>query len=549
MKLYQAYKTSISAVLHIAVLLCYPLVVVASLGIVLIPFFRAYLKETIGFGLLTGLFIAVFFLVSNTSFRRTFLIVSYLVLAFLAFLKLSFYYHYGVKLSASALFVIFETNTTEASDFLSNYFDLKIILLLILFLLPLFFLRKLFSSKSNLFKFREAFQLRTKSLKFRIPILLLIVILGYGIQSKFKAENIFLTSFSSYEEYVITKNILKDNLAKTHSDVFSDVTSEKGRQTYVIVIGESTSSWHMQLYGYHRNTNPLLTEIKDELTIFDSIITPDVHTILALEKILTLSDAKEPNKKSNGSIVQLANHAGFTTYWLSNQRPVGLHESVSTLIGNAATQKNFIATDNYNYDIHDENLFPFLDQILKNSIEKKVLFIHLIGTHGTYKKRYPVAYERFTEKSPNLKYHHKKAISTTNDYDNAVLYNDFIVRTIIEKVRNVDDKSYVAYFSDHGDEVYDTMDLMGHNSYHATPPMHEIPFIVWFSEKYKANRSFSTPKDSLSKRRYSLEDFIHTFSEISDITFKEFDPSKSIFNTEFIKRTRFIKTDVNYDKR
>ena len=35
-------------------------------------------------------------------------------------------------------------------------------------------------------------------------------------------------------------------------------TKEAGKELYVVVIGESLNENHMSLYGYHRNTTPLL---------------------------------------------------------------------------------------------------------------------------------------------------------------------------------------------------------------------------------------------------------------------------------------------------
>jgi heptose-I-phosphate ethanolaminephosphotransferase len=92
------------------------------------------------------------------------------------------------------------------------------------------------------------------------------------------------------------------------------------------------------------------------------------------------------------------------------------------------------------------------------------------------------------------------------------------------------------------------MDFLGHNEYHATRPMYEVPFIVWFSDAYK-NKIRNYKDDLIVHRPYSLEDFIYTFSEISQIQFKGFDEKRSIFNPKFIKKTRWIKENIDYDNR
>ncbi|MEJ6791612.1 MAG: sulfatase-like hydrolase/transferase, partial [Lacinutrix sp.] len=136
-----------------------------------------------------------------------------------------------------------------------------------------------------------------------------------------------------------------------------------------------------------------------------------------------------------------------------------------------------------------------------------------------------------------------------NEYDNAIRYNDFVVREIIEKVKSKNENSYVLYFSDHGDEVFDTIDFVGHNEYHGTKPMYEVPFVVWFSKKYKQTNPELFNIENIHQRPYLLEDFIHSFSNISNITFDKYETEKSIFSNKFSIKKRLIKKGEDYDKR
>jgi len=379
--------------------------------------------------------------------------------------------------------------------------------------------------------------------------LMLLIASAYVIHHKFSKENIILMSLSSIEDYKETKTLLKKNLAKPTTSVFKNVSASTNASTHVVIIGEATSRWHMQLYGYGRETNPRLTDIQDELLVFDSVITPHVHTILALEKMFTLSNYDHPDLATNGSIVQLANQANYETYWISNQKPVGLHESIPTLIGSAAKHKYFLATDDYTYDIYDETVLPVLETILKNQVKRKLIFIHLIGAHAAYEHRYPESFNYFKDPSSATKFQYKEALETINHYDNAIRYNDFIVREIIEQVKSQNTVSAVSYFSDHGDEVYDTMELEGHNEYHATRPMYEIPFVVWLSDAYKERNSSLLKQSNLTKRRYNLEDFIYSFSTLYNIEFNNLNQTRSVFDSLYIKRPRLIKKGEDYDTR
>lgn len=519
-----------------------PFVVVLCAGLFIIPSHN-YVGEVVAFGVMT---IAVFLLCDYflaTRIYKSILVLGCAFLAFFSFVKLSFYHQYNVPISSSALYVIFESNRGEASDYLSNYFNNVTYLLAILVLVPLlFFLKNLFRKK----KFQQTIPKRT----FLHKSVLLVTAFScvFVIHKNFRTQNIPYATLATWDDYLAAKEQLKDALAIPTSKAFTAIKSKDIQQTYVVVLGESTSRLHMQLYGYHRETNPKLTEIKNELIVMDSVITPHVHTITALEKILTLADTQTKKPHPNGSIIQLANQAGFKTYWLSNQKPVGLYESIPTIIGSAAENTRFMATDDYNYEIYDGALLPALDEILKDKKEsKKLIFIHLIGTHLRYEKRYPKAFEKFTTPSKKLKFKHDRAIAQTNSYDNATLYNDYILREIIEKLREEDRYSYMAYFSDHGDDVYDTMDLVGHNEYHGTPPMFEVPLLFWLSEKYRQQNP--TPFQEYTSRRYSLEYFPHTFAQLSSIQFNGYDASKSVLDSTFIARKRIIKDSIDYDKR
>lgn len=530
-------KKRIYSLIKLGIPFCFPLFLLVIIGFFVISDSVEYVKECIAFCLLSFAFFLLLLFIKSFRARYFFSCLTLAFLFFLLAIKLSFYSHYGVKLNASALFVIFETNGTEASDFLSNYFNFTVVSLLILFFVVFFISIALLKKQKQ-----TNFHLNTIN---KIISFILILLSFFIIHFKFTQHSILFSSFISFSEYKTVKANLKKNLAQPLSHFNNAEAKTNKQQTYVIVIGESTTRWHMQLYGYGRETNPKLTEIRQELTVFNNVIAPNVHTLRALDKTLTLSDILSPYKEENTSIVQLANAAGFTTFWLSNQKPVGFYESVPTIISNAAQHKKYINTDGYQYD---GALLQHLEDALNNKASKKVIFLHLIGTHGSYKRRFPPKFDYFND-MPNTLYPSNTSKNLINAYDNAVLYNDFIIREIIEKVRSKNENSYVAYFSDHGDEVFDTFDFVGHNEYHGSKPMYEIPFILWFSEAYKENNKSIFEIKDLTNRPYIMEDFIHSFSEISNISFDAFNYEKSIFNINFKTKTRLVKKGEDYDKK
>lgn len=530
-------NVSYKSLFQFGLLIAYPWFLFIIIGFFSIPHRLNFLKESIAFGLLTGLVFSIIILFPIKKIRYYLFLIFAFLLAFIVALKLSFYYHYQVKLSASALFLIFETNNVEAKDFLAFYFNYAVIIIFILALLPVFII-----AFSNYLQKSVKKLLNNQTVN---PVvigltLLFCVFAVFQINKRFRPYNLILTYVDSYQEYIVIKELLKENISQPKSKYLEVEKNVIEPQTHVIVIGESTSKKHMQLYGYSRETNPKLTEIENELLVFDSVITPNVHTILALDKILTLSNNKTPHKEENASIVQLANQSGYTTYWLSNQRPVGMFDALATQIGTASNYTHFLATDNYSAINYDAVLLPKLKEILNDSHDKRIIFMHLAGTHIDYTKRYPKNFNYFSEENTTKT---KKQNIHINAYDNAIRYNDYIIREIIETLREANTKSYMLYFSDHGDEVFDTIDFVGHNGYHNTPAMYQIPFVLWFSN------SFNIPENITldTKRTYDLENFFHSFSNLTKLSFKGLDSTKSIFSKYYIKTPLLIKDKTYYE--
>lgn len=517
-------------------------------GLFVIPNQEDIIRDSLNVIICNGVFLAIVVIAPFKSLKKVIALSLLLLLCLTWWFKLSFYEIYQTKLSASALFVIFETNAQESLEFLKVYLNSFIIVLALVYLAYYVFTVKLIYSGRIILGLNGISKKRKYTLKILSFFFLLVGLAA--IPWKFSDYNLFYKANASYKEYQITRNLFKEELAQPLSSALNEVKSlSNAPKLGVVIIGESTSRTHMGLYGYWRNTNPRLTSLKDELLVGKDVITPHVHTILALENILTFTSLDNKKPQQNASVIQLANEAGYETYWISNQRPVGINETTSTLIGSAAAHKKYLSTNDYNRQSYDGVLLPELKKVLSDTSTKpKLIFLHLIGTHLGYDKRYPAAFDKFKDR-PKTKFPKAKAYQLINQYDNAVLYNDFIVDQIIEDVKAQKENSFVVYFSDHGDEVYETLDMAGHNEYYGSGAMFEIPFIVWTSQKYKANSSWWSQKETIGNRPYLLDDFIYSFADLMKVEFKGNQPAKSIFSSSFVAKKRIIKNGEVYQKK
>jgi len=483
------------------------------------------------------------------------------------FIESIYYYIYGASIGPSTLYFILQTNGNETFEFLENTIDIVLLSFSLLYLL--FFWISLKNGQKLIHQFSKM-KFRSNRIVVYGYCVFFTVLSGYMYSKDILEYNLpYLASKSIIDHHKFTDDF-KDLDFRNKNGHFTDVikTNSSDQETYVIIIGESTTRNRMQLYGYPKETNPRLQEIKDELLIYDDVISPHVGTILSLGKVLTTNAVTqntknrvenlgdllkgEGYKKLNskvGSIIQLFNNAGFKTFWLSNQRPMGIHENLVTEISKGADKSEYINIANFDeVTPYDGDLLPIYEKTLADSSPKKVIFLHLLGTHMDYKHRYPEDFNYF--KSENITTF-GKFISTKkkkeylgSQYDNAIRYNDYFVREVIEKVRNTNTSSYVLYFSDHGEELNPKDDNpVGHYFDNSTASMYEIPFIVWLSEEFKKNKEVLFDPSS----KFMTDNLIYTISDLSDISYKGFDASKSIFNTNYRERPRIIMNDKEFD--
>ena len=311
-------------------------------------------------------------------------------------------------------------------------------------------------------------------------------------------------------------------------------------RTYVVILGESLSRHHMQLYGYPKPTTPLLAKRAKDLYAFQDVITAHAHTVPAVHKLLALPG------EAQGTLLDVLNGASFATFWLSNQPRFGAWETEISRLVVAATHKMWVNGDAggqwADQEKHlDEALLPAFDQALRDPAPQKFLFVHLLGNHGDYAKRYPLEFERFqpvTRTSPRTGERQAKIVS---EYDNSILYNDFLIDALLQRVADLHQQAFVLYLSDHGDEVYDFRDMQGHSDGNISAYMADIPFLVWLSPEYRAARPelvAELPGDVT--RPYQTDRFLYSVLDLAGVQWPGMRPDASVFSPQFREVPRFI---------
>ena len=341
-------------------------------------------------------------------------------------------------------------------------------------------------------------------------------------------------------------------LASSPQDVH--ITKNNGNIPYVVfILGESTSRNRMSAYGYELRTTPFLDEaVRNGMAyVFSDVISPHGITSLSLQKMFTFCNYEAPRRWFEyTSLFRIITEAGYRTAWLSNQESSSSWKVSGFYIKDCTTHA---FTDRLNEShkrgaLYDERLLPIIDDAMRSDTKKNFYLIHLLGTHHHYHKRYPENFETFSLEDEGG-YDGISALqrNVRAKYDNAVLYNDFVVNEIVK--RFLDKDAVVIYVSDHGEEVYDTMNYSGHNEGLISRFVLEIPMIIWLSDSFR--ESYPEPVQRIAgsvDRPYMTDDIIHTVLDIMSIETEEFASARSIISPEFDSSRPRVYAGQVYDK-
>jgi len=396
-------------------------------------------------------------------------------------------YYYQATISQQSLFAILETNFSESLEFAASQISPgSILYLLVLIGLPLVILRALLRIEPQ--------NSRASYVASGVLIAAALILGLTGKLDRLSKDNIACQIVRSCIAYKASVEDLKNYLAKASTLKAQGVECHRNAPvTLVVLIGESSSRHHWGIYGYHRDTTPKLNTLKDELLVFSDAISPFGRTTLSVASSLTCAEVPGVG---DIPLTTIFKQAGFETIWISNQSTVDDSNMIVRLVSNA-DRKIYLnkGGDQAYARSYDEKILPVLDEILSdpNAPEKRIIFVHTMGSHVNYGSRFPAEFDRFDgdadiEKKP---WFTSKSIKYINDYDNSILYTDHIISSVIKRMSSVPGAA-VLFYSDHGEEVFDTRKHHGHHNSLASRYYVDIPVTLWLSSSLRASLSPET---------------------------------------------------------
>lgn len=255
----------------------------------------------------------------------------------------------------------------------------------------------------------------------------------------------------------------------------------------VLVIGESARAQNFSLYGYRRDTNPLLK--KSGVIALAGAHACATYTTAAVRCMLSPRGAAGVTANDE-PLTSYLHRYGIEVIWRTNNfgepaMQVDAYERADDLrarCGDACARAQF-----------DEVLLQGLAQRLGAGAtgSKTLVVLHQAGSHGPqYFKKYPPEFEQFKPACRSVELQGCSHEELVNAYDNTIVYNDFFLDRLITMLKSLKDRpSVMIYMSDHGESLGEH-GLYLHGVPMAVAPDFQtsVPLLVWMSDSFLRTR-------------------------------------------------------------
>ena len=452
--------------------------------------------------------------------------------------QLAYYVKFDHVLTSNGTMVIYQTNLSEALEYLSS---LGVLELVSAVAIPVILIIAFYRVNVELSRQLKVFNVDSRKCKYILAIVLIAV--SYYSMGKLYHRIYFNdlcvdthNYFKSIETYQNGReDILKNLVVKPNS--------EKSAETIILVIGESASRNYMSAFTpMEDNTTPWLNEKKktENFILINNAYSCAWNTVPALEHALTSANFyNDVNFNQSVSIIDIAKKAGYKTYWFSNQGTIGASDTPITLVAETSDVKKWLGNERtLDKERFDEELTRYLDLVDPN--ENNFVIFHLMGSHIDYQNRYPKHLKKWVDGEAGK----------VADYKNSLLYTDYVLEKIYNTARDRFDLSAMVYFSDHGSDPNrrrnpDTSGFV----------VFRVPMVVYVSDEYKKQHPNIYNALSTHKNAFFSNDLLYDIvCGLFDISSNHYDERGSLtsdkygYNKNNIKAglgKTFVKNDPN----
>lgn len=395
------------------------------------------------------------------------------------------------------------------------------------------------------------FRNRQRSVSFvilGIGAILLLVCYITDKNFKFRDEvypaNVIYNVKLAVEREIKTRNYFESS--KDFKYMSKDTHSAGQKEIYVMVVGETARAENFGIYGYKKDTTPLLSK-EEGLVVFRDVLSQSNTTHKSVPMLLSgISAANYDSIYFQKGIITAFNEAGYNTAFFSNQRP---NNSFIDFFGDEAQNSIFVKESlDEGVNVSDDVLLRLVENQLKSKRKNKIFIVlHTYGSHFNYYERYPSS-KAFYKPDEILSAKPKYKNAIINAYDNTIRYTDDFLHRLIRIVNKEKAVSAIVYTSDHGEDIFDDdRNLFLHAS--PVPSAHQlhVPYLIWTSQEFQKEYPEKITAMSANKNKPVSSNLVtfHTLLDLSGVETFNYEPQYSLSCPKYSSPKRYYLNDHN----
>ncbi|QUX91585.1 phosphoethanolamine transferase [Marinomonas sp. A3A] len=449
-------------------------------------------------------------------------------------------YNYGISVDYGMIQNTFETDIGEAKSYLSVH---SIFWVTITGIIP--------SLVVAFVKIKKRVSIIKKLVSIFISILIILLIAFFY----FKDLSYIGRKNSELKEMIVPTYYLSSSYKYIRSTYFSipvvykkigedakQISSNTSKKPtlFFFVLGETARSQNYQLNGYPRPTNEYTS--KQNVISFKDVASCGTATAVSVPcmfSALTREEYQESIAKHQDNAIDILKRAGISLLWKEND---GGDKDVADNITKTTLNREEISEFCNGNNCYDMALLENLDSDIKNMQGNRIIFIHLMGSHGpNYFKRYPDNQKKFAPDCQRNDVENCSSESIINSYDNTIHYTDFVISKLIDKLKGVSDQynTGLLYLSDHGESLGENGVFL-HGLPYSFAPIYQrrVPLMLWMSDDFEKTKNIDQAclKNEAQNSSISQDYIFHSLLGIMDVTTSVYKPELDLY-----KKCREIK--------
>lgn len=301
----------------------------------------------------------------------------------------------------------------------------------------------------------------------------------------------------------------------------------------VLIVGETARAQNFSLYGYEKETNPLLAE-NDEIISFKDVTSCGTATAVSLPCMFSHLPRKQFSVTEalyTQNLLDIAKAAGYDVIWKDNDDGC---KKVCNRVGKIDARDGNKQPYCFGDYCHDDILLDGFEERLKDISKDTLIVLHTMGSHGpTYFKRYPDRFKKFIPACDTANLQDCTQEQIINTYNNTIVYTDYIIASVIETLKKHDElQSGMLYVSDHGESLGENNFYLHGLPYAIAPDFQKkVPMILWLSES--AETSLGVDKACLKQHAetgaFSHDNYFHSVLRLLSIRSTAYEQKLDVF--------------------